>query len=114
VSGSFARRNVRETLNLLNVWERRRMKHVRLSKTDVTYLLQSRVLPGALAQSLEALRATADEQQVALPVSREVAERVRASLTELAARVGFDGQYAQTDEGRLIEALIDRFFIDEQ
>lgn len=44
-----------------------------------------------------------------LRVSREVSERFREAFTERLAKVGFDRVYNLTNEGRMLEELIDRF-----
>jgi hypothetical protein len=46
-----------------------------------------------------------------LRMSRGDAERFRQRLTEELARVGFDKDYALTPQGRLLEGLIDKFFL---
>lgn len=44
-------------------------------------------------------------------LSGQDAERLRAHLTELLAKVGFGSDYRLTEEGRKLEELIDRFYV---
>ncbi len=46
-----------------------------------------------------------------LRLERFQAEQVRASLTELLAQAGFEEDYSPTKPGRILEELIDRFYI---
>jgi hypothetical protein len=43
--------------------------------------------------------------------SRDAIERLRARLTELLAKVGFDIDYSPTPEGELIERIIDALYV---
>jgi hypothetical protein len=45
-----------------------------------------------------------------LSLSKAEAETFRDAFTEQLARVGFDASYAPTEEGKMLEDLIDRFF----
>jgi len=83
-------------------------KTVALSARDLLYLQNARFLPPSLAHLVGDTIPGQDATRV-LTVSRAVAEQFRASFTDRLARVGFDSQYELTEEGRLLEDLIDRF-----
>jgi hypothetical protein len=50
-------------------------------------------------------------RKLAITVDRSTAEQVRAYLTELLAKVGFDQDYSLTKDGAILEKLIDRFYL---
>jgi len=52
-----------------------------------------------------------DEDHVVVQLNATEAETLRDLLTERLATVGFDKDYVLTDEGRALEALIDKFFV---
>ncbi|MCX6892119.1 MAG: hypothetical protein NTX51_11425 [Verrucomicrobia bacterium] len=54
---------------------------------------------------------SADGRRPVVRLSRGDAERLRQRLTEELARVGFDKDYTLTPQGRLLEELIDKFFL---
>lgn len=83
---------------------------IRLSKRHVEYLRQASFLPKSLAQILEAVESEGAEVGV-IRVSQEVAEEFRSVFTDQMAKVGFGADYEPTCEGRILEELIDRFFL---
>lgn len=84
-------------------------KRIHLSRRQAEYLRQSSFLPASLAEIVQAIESGADEAGE-LRVSRETAEKFRSAFTDQLAKVGFDSDYEPTDEGRILEELIDRFF----
>jgi hypothetical protein len=84
---------------------------IRLSERELMYLQNSQFLPDALAQVVQAAKPT-DYGAGALLMSREVAEQFRDEFTMHLAAVGFDADDVPTAEGKLLEDLIDRFFIE--
>jgi hypothetical protein len=84
------------------------IRRVDLRRSEVDYLSKSGLLPVAL---LECLKDVQWGSGVAgtLEVSVAVAEQFREAFTERLAKVGFDEAYEPTEEGRLLENLIDRF-----
>lgn len=83
---------------------------VRLSGQEVMYLQNSLSLPDDLARFIESGHVSV-EKGMTLSPSREIAERFREIFTERLAKVGFDKNYEPTAEGRILEGLIDRFYI---
>jgi hypothetical protein len=78
---------------------------VRLSQAQLHYLARATFLPTELrelAASVTAVRV--------FSIDTETAERFRDVFTERLARVGFDTDYALTEEGVILEELIDAFF----
>lgn len=75
------------------------------------YIKNMSILPTDLAPVIDSAGMVADKG-VTIMVSREMSERFRTIFTEQLARVGFDRHYELTREGRLLESLIDRFFVE--
>jgi hypothetical protein len=48
---------------------------------------------------------------VAVMLSRDLIEKCRETLTDRLGKVGFDENYEVTSEGKMIENLIDRFYV---
>jgi hypothetical protein len=44
-------------------------------------------------------------------LDRKTSERLRDLLSEHLAKVGFDRDYVPNDQGRLLEGLIDKFYV---
>lgn len=87
-------------------------KRIHLSQRHVDYLRHASFLPAVLARIIEAVGAKGDEALV-ICVSREAAEEFRAAFTHQLAKVGFGADYHPTAEGKLLEELIDRFFLGD-
>lgn len=81
---------------------------VSLDARELVYLKNTAFLPQALAQRLEI---APTRGKSCLTVTREVAEQYRDAFTERLARAGFDADYKPTAEGRILETLIDKFFV---
>ena len=76
---------------------------VHLSPTQEQRAILERLdVPDAVAAAL---------RQTCFALEAKDAETVRGALTKELARQGFDADYEPTAEGRLIEDLIDDFFI---
>jgi putative heme iron utilization protein len=84
------------------------MRTIKLSKLDVTYLANAQFLPDDLARIVSGAVATDNDARL-LALDRATAERFRGEFTTRLARVGFGQAYEPTREGKLLEALIDRF-----
>lgn len=50
-------------------------------------------------------------RSVTIMLSRTEAEALRDSLTTLLATIGFDKDYSPNEQGRILERLIDRFYV---
>lgn len=84
------------------------IRRVGLMRSEVDYLSKSGLLPVALLEHLEDIQWGSGVTGT-LDVSVAVAEQFREAFTEQLAKVGFDEAYEPTEEGRLLENLIDRF-----
>lgn len=51
--------------------------------------------------------------KIAVRLDRAEAERLRGYLTKRLAAGGFDKDYSPTKEGRMLEALIDKFYLSK-
>lgn len=85
-------------------------KIIRLSGEEAEYLRRASFLPAYLAEVVKSAQSAGDKS-VCLRVSRDVAEGFRSVFTDQLAKVGFDVNYELTDEGRMLEGLIDRFYV---
>lgn len=74
------------------------------------YLRSSSFLPESLVRIVGTAQRVSSEV-FAVRISRAVAEEFRSAFTLQLAKVGFDANYELTTEGRLLEELIDRFFV---
>jgi len=83
---------------------------IRLARPEIEYLATADFLPSEL-RNIVRDATHGPEAGAVLAVSRVFAEQFRESFTERLAQVGFDSDYALTEEGSLLEGLIDRFFV---
>lgn len=86
---------------------------IRLSRDEVEYLRQASFLPSYLEEIVRSAE-PASERSFFLRVSRDAAEGFRSAFTDRLAKVGFGVDYELTDEGRLLEDLIDRFYVADK
>jgi len=85
-------------------------KIVRLSNRELEYLKTARFLHPSLVQILNTVTAGRDDEFL-LSVSRDVAEEFRSAFTHRLAAAVFGIDYEPNSEGRMIEELIDRFYL---
>ena len=83
---------------------------VRLSEREALYLRNTAFLPDLLANII-ASATLGDDRELTISVSHAILEKFREVFTEHLARVGFDTKYEPTSEGKLLEGLIDRFYV---
>jgi len=82
---------------------------IRLSINELEYLRKIEALSPALVDALrEAERVSAETY--AIDISLALAEDFRSVFTQRLAAVGFGPSYELTDEGKMLEELIDRFY----
>ena len=86
---------------------------IRLSRDEVEYLRQASFLPSYLVEIVRSAE-SASERSFFLRVSRDAADGFRSAFTDRLAKVGFGVDYELTDEGRLLEDLIDRFYVGDK
>lgn len=85
-------------------------RSVQLSTAQVTYLLDTSYLASDLRDIVAAALTSAPTSgKTTFEVDADVAERFRSTFTERLAQVGFDRDYEPTDEGAMLEDLIDVF-----
>lgn len=82
---------------------------VKLSAREFMYLKNTNFLPEELARIIDA--SEKGGEGCVVHVTRESAEKLRASLTERLATVSFDQDYKPTAEGEILEDLIDVFYL---
>jgi hypothetical protein len=83
---------------------------VRLSGREAMYLRNATFLPDELARLVNAAK-DGEDNGIVISLSPEMSERFREAFTEHLAKVGFDDGYEPTSEGKILEALIDRFYM---
>lgn len=84
-------------------------REVQLSSEEFACLKQCVANDDSLARLL-ANPGTMPGNKVALRLAGVDAERLRACLTERLATVGFQEDYSLTNQGQVLEELIDRFY----
>ncbi|MDR3322639.1 MAG: hypothetical protein LBS89_00335 [Zoogloeaceae bacterium] len=84
-------------------------RSVVLSRSEVDYLASADFLLPNLLECLQHAVQGQSDTAVALKLSSAVAEEFRDVFTDQLAKVGFDKAYEPTEEGKLLEDLIDRF-----
>jgi hypothetical protein len=81
---------------------------VKIFARELMYLRNMNFLPEDLLQIINA-SCSIDKGAFTLSLSHEMTERFRSIFTERLAKVGFDENYGLTNEGSILEELIDRF-----
>lgn len=87
-------------------------KLVQLSSRELEDLKRACFLPASLVQILSTALVERNDAWF-LSVSRDVAERFRSAFTDRLAAAGFGADYEPNSEGRMLEELIDRFYLGE-
>lgn len=85
-------------------------KRIQLSSEQMQFIKRSSFLPTSLARVLDAAQFEGNEA-LAIYISRDVAEAFRSAFTDQLAKVGFNDDYELTSEGRMLEELIDHFYL---
>lgn len=83
---------------------------VRVSQMERKYLQKNGLLPPGLLRIVSEAEPLPHGAYLLRCPRRDV-EGIRDRLTECLARTGFDGAYNLTDDGRMLEDLIDTLFI---
>ena len=83
---------------------------VRLSGREAMYLRNATFLPYDLSRIVGAAE-NSENNGIVILLPRDASERFREIFTERLAKVGFDDDYKPTSEGKVLEALIDHFYI---
>jgi hypothetical protein len=95
-------------LRIIQIMEERH--EFRLSAKEFKYLKELASRDKSVANLL-GLQEGTDERRVTIRLSRAEAEQLRESLTTQLAAVGFDENYLPNEQGRILEELIDRFYL---
>ena len=80
-----------------------------LSSVEWAFLKQLASRERSLERFMSQQRTVSDVKHV-ITLTRADAEELRGHLTEVLAKVGFDSNYKPNEQGRVLEALIERFF----
>lgn len=84
---------------------------IRITPTQLEYLKRSCFLDISLNQVIQRIQTKGGKISFRIPHS--TAEEFRNAVTERLAEVGFDLNYELTNEGKILEELIDCFFSNE-
>jgi len=82
---------------------------VKLKIKELNYLLSKNFVPTELERKLTSIAKGGGENDF-LHLTDEEADSLRDACGEQLQRVGFDKDYEPTDEGTILEDLIDKFF----
>lgn len=85
-------------------------REFQVSAEELEYLKQLASLDESLAGLLRS-KEGAPGRRMTIRLSRAEAERLSNCLTEQLAMVGFDENYSLNEQGRILEDLIDRFYL---
>ncbi len=83
---------------------------VRLSNAELNYLKQAGFLNTVLLKSLESASEQSGDSSL-LNLDRSMTESFHLSISGQLPLVGFDENYELNHEGRVLDELIDRFFL---
>lgn len=84
---------------------------IKLSQQEIEYLGSANFLKPHQIGILKAAKLSG-HTGITLKLSRDSAEELREAFTDELAKKGFDENYDLTPEGRILEDLIDRFYIE--
>jgi hypothetical protein len=79
---------------------------ITLSLQEIQFMLMTLSLPTHLKSELARLRYEGNKS-----ISDDMADELRDLCTERLDTHGFDASYAPTEEGKTLEALIDKLFL---
>lgn len=79
---------------------------ITLSLQEIQFILMTLPLPTHLKDELARLRYESNKS-----ISDDMADELRDLCTERLDAHGFDASYAPTEEGKILEALIDKLFV---
>ncbi|MBW4491379.1 MAG: hypothetical protein KME12_26825 [Trichocoleus desertorum ATA4-8-CV12] len=83
---------------------------ITLTEEEKRYCLESGFLPTNYTSIISS--ATYEDTSYVVSISEEDADEIRDLFSEQLQIVGFDESYSPTVEGRMLETLIDKFFIN--
>lgn len=83
---------------------------VTLNKLEYDYLVNLNFLNKKIMGKLNCLRRK-NESQCSLELPNEMIEEMRSELEDRLQDIGFDKDYNLTAEGKILENLVDKFFI---
>ncbi|MDR2880589.1 MAG: hypothetical protein LBV29_01635 [Azoarcus sp.] len=84
---------------------------IRLSGREAMYLMNAEFLPVDLMRIVNSAKG-GEDNGIIISVTPEISDSFRESFTERLAEVGFDDAYEPTSEGKILEELIDIFYVE--
>lgn len=85
------------------------MLKIELSRNEYTYLCQAPFLEDKYRKLLFSIEQ--HDSKYSLKISEDQADEIRDLCGERLQVVGFDEKYELSQEGKILESLIDKFFI---
>lgn len=85
------------------------MLKIELNRNEYTYLCQASFLEDKYRKLLFASEPHNDKYS--LKISEDQADEIRDLCGEQLQMVGFDEKYELTSEGKILESLVDKFFV---
>lgn len=86
------------------------MLKIELNKNEYNYLCQSSFLANRHQEVLSSSKQC--DGKYSLKISEDQADEIRDLCGEQLQLVGFNEKYELTSEGKILESLIDKFFIE--
>ena len=85
------------------------MLKIKLNKNEFDFLYGRSFIPPTIRAPL--LQAKKQGEQFLIEITKGQADEIRDLCGEQLQYIGFDKEYELTPEGRILESLIDKFFI---
>jgi len=86
------------------------MKKIKLTNSEYDYLLKSAFLSNYLKDKLQK-SAYPSNNETYLELGEEIIDFIRDECGEHLQIIGFDKDYNITKEGKLLESLVDKFYL---
>lgn len=85
------------------------MLKIEMNESEYNYLCQAPFLENKYLELLFSSRR--DDDMYSLKISEDQADEIRDLCTEQLQIAGFNEKYELTPEGKILESLIDKFFV---
>jgi hypothetical protein len=85
------------------------MLKIELNRNEYNYLCQESFLKGKYRKLL--FSSKQDDDKYSLKISEDQADEIRDLCGEQLQIIGFDKKYELTSEGKILESLVDKFFV---
>ena len=85
------------------------MQKIELNRSEYNYLCQASFLEDKYRKLL--FSSNQQDEKYSLKISEDQADEIRDLCGQQLQAVGFDIKYELTSEGKILESLVDKFFV---